>query len=193
MSFSFGDYINSGTDYGTIGNFANDFIQSGNSGADYSSLGDVSSSGFSLGNLPWGKIAQAGGTLGRLASGLMTGMASNKSQQQPDYIFMPRYLGNGLASTQVIDRTKNKQNQLNQILGSGDYLSSLFSPMFNLFGNSQLSKDISNNSGNNGVVANEINKYINQNNTGIQDPSSQYTGELIAQYPWLAKDYGVVY
>ena len=65
--------------------------------------------------------------------------------------------------------------------------------MFNLFGNSQLSKDISNDSGNNGVIANEVNKYINQNNTGIQDPSSQYTGELIAQYPWLAKDYGVVY
>lgn len=67
-----------------------------------------------------------GTVLGRLGSGLGTGIASYQTLGQPDYIFLPRYAGNGLASTTVINNAANKQRQLDQILGAGDYLSSMF-------------------------------------------------------------------
>lgn len=67
-----------------------------------------------------------GKTLGRVGTGIGTGVATYQTQMQPDYMFIPRYMGDGLASTTVIDNTRNKQRQLNQMLGTGDYLGSLF-------------------------------------------------------------------
>ena len=171
-SYNF-DWSYSGSPVGdAIGNY-----MSGNTGSDYSIVGDAinnyvsgedtsSTIGNTFGNINLGNILK---TLGRVGTGLGTGLSAMQSQSQPNYMFIPRYMGDGLASTTVIDTTKNKKDQLNQILGSGDYLSSLFGKGFNLlgggFGGNKLSTlptstdNIYGNS-NYGVIGNAIDDYV---------------------------------
>ena len=154
-----GNYMtdNTGDGYSIVGDAINNYVTNGDAS---SKLGNV------LGNTNWGNVL---GTLGKLGTGIGTGISAYQSQRQPNYMFIPRYIGDGLASTTVIDTTKNKKDQLNQILGAGDYLSSLFGQGFNLlgggFGGNKLSTlptsidNIYENS-NYGVIGNAIDKNV---------------------------------
>lgn len=86
--------------------------------------------GFSLGNLPWGQITNV---LGKLGAGLGSGISAYQSGQQADYIPYTRWLGNGLATTSYINNTANKQNKLDQAVGSGQILGNFPGDLFGLF------------------------------------------------------------
>lgn len=87
------------------------------------------------------KRQQILGNIGRLGTGLATGLASMNTQREPDYLFTTQWLGNGLARTNTIDNKKNKTNNLNRILGSGDYVNSLFNKSLS---GSNFNKDLNN-------------------------------------------------
>lgn len=87
------------------------------------------------------KRQQILGNIGRLGTGLATGLAAMNTQREPDYLFTTQWLGNGLARTNTIDNKKNKSNDLNRILGSGDYVNSLFNKSLS---GSRFNKDLNN-------------------------------------------------
>ena len=72
------------------------------------------------------KRQQILGNIGRLGTGLVTGLSAMQAQRKPDYMITTNWAGNGLARMNMIDNQKNKANNLNRILGSGDYINSLF-------------------------------------------------------------------
>jgi len=130
-SFNYSDLY--GNNYGTVGDSINNFVQ-GNSGSDYSAIGDainnyvnnnssISSTNSAFGGINWGNALRK---LGRIGIGTGTGLAAMSNESKPDYIMKTQWLGNGLANTGLIDQYNKKQKQLNKILGSGDFLSSLF-------------------------------------------------------------------
>lgn len=120
--------------YSLIGNAINDYVGSGDTLGGLSNIGSSTSSagGFNFGSLPWSTII---GTLGKLGSGIGTGVASYQAGNEADYIPYTRWLGNGLAMTGYLNNSQNKQNRLDQAFGAGNMLSSLFSNGFSLFGN----------------------------------------------------------
>ena len=87
------------------------------------------------------KRQQILGNIGRLGTGLATGIAAMQAQSKPDYMFTTNWAGNGLARIGTIDNQKNKANDLNRILGSGDYVSSLFDKSLS---GSKFNKDLNN-------------------------------------------------
>ena len=108
---------------------------------DTSGLADTAGGGFSLGSLPWSKIL---GTVGKLGSGLLSGLAANETQKQPDYFLDTQWLGNGLAKSNIRSNRQEKQNQLDQMFGAGNMLSQLFPAGFGIFGNSSLNTNLGN-------------------------------------------------
>lgn len=108
-----GEYISGNTNdngYSPVGMAIDNYVNSG----DYSnSLNNI------FGNFDWGKI-------GRLGTGLATGLAAMQSQRKPDYTFTSNWAGNGLARMGTIDNQRRKANDLNRVFGAGDYINSLF-------------------------------------------------------------------
>ena len=147
-----GDYVSGNVNdngYSIIGSAIDNYVNNG----DYSNaLGNMFS------NIDWGKI-------GRYATGLGTGLAAIQSQREPDYLFTTQWLGNGLARTNTIDNKKNKSNDLNRILGSGDYVNSLFRG--NLGGTGNLSTNLSSD------IYSDYNPYIS-NGTAIGNAINDY-------------------
>lgn len=148
-----GDYVSGNTtdnNYSLVGGAIDDYVKNG----DYSnSLNNI------FGNFDWGR-------LGRYGTGLATGLASMNTQREPDYLFTTQWLGNGLARTNTIDNKKNKSNDLNRILGSGDYINSLFRGKLGGTGNlsTNLSSDIYSDYNpyisNGSIIGNAINDYM---------------------------------
>ena len=148
-----GDYISGNTNdngYSLIGSAIDDYVKNG----DYSnSLNNI------FGNFDWGR-------LGRYGTGLATGLAAMQAQGKPNYMFTSNWAGNGLARMNTIDNQKNKANNLNRILGSGDYINSLFKG--NLGGTGNLSNlqsasiygDYNPYTSNGTAVGNAINDYM---------------------------------
>jgi hypothetical protein len=87
------------------------------------------------------KRQQILGNIGRLGTGLATGLAAMQAQSKPDYMFTSNWAGNGLARIGTIDNQKNKANNLNRVFGSGDYINSLFGKNLS---SSKFNKDLNN-------------------------------------------------
>ena len=122
-----GNYMtgNTGSDYSIVGDAINNYV----------SGGDTSSAiGSTLGNADWGKIIN---TLGRLGSGIGTGIATFQSQKQPDYYLDTQWLGNGLARSGFRSNKQDKRNMIDQLFGAGNITSNVFGPGYSLFGNSR--------------------------------------------------------
>lgn len=192
-NFSMGDLFGNTGDYGTIAGAIGDNVGGieqgsylGNVIGDYASGGSDGGfggfGGLNLGSLPVGNIL---GTLGRLGSGIGTGVASYQSQKQPNYIPYTRWLGNGLATTGYLNNAANKKNQLDQYVGTGNMLSNLFGQGFSLFGNGKNNEDALSDVSDNGGYAN-LSGDINRNVMGIvQDPDAKDNVNLYARYSWL--------
>ena len=148
-----GDYVSGNmndNNYSIVGDAINNYV---NDGIYSNALGNMFS------NMDWSR-------LGRYGTGLATGLASMGAQSEPNYLFTTQWLGNGLARTNTIDNRKNKSNDLNRILGSGDYINSLFKGK--LGGTDNLSTNLSSDIyggynpyvSNGTVVGNAINDYM---------------------------------
>ena len=83
--------------------------------------------GISLGDgnsTNWGSLIN---TLGRLGSGVLGGLADYQtSSKMSNYMPQTRWLGNGLATTQLMNNMANKQLEKNNAYGNALMLSSLF-------------------------------------------------------------------
>ena len=140
MAFDFLSNIDKYSGGYNIGDLANNTY----SGLDFNyplSAGDMNTLDYSLPysvdtSNAWGnfvdnlndyeKRQQILGNIGRLGTGLVTGLSAMQAQRKPDYMITTNWAGNGLARMNMIDNQKNKANNLNRILGSGDYINSLF-------------------------------------------------------------------
>lgn len=116
-----GNYMtdNTGSDYSIVGDAINNYVTSDNNSSTLGSKLDL------------GKLLN---TVGKLGTGIGTGIAALQNQQQPDYFLDTQWLGNGLAKSNLRSNKQEKQNMLDQIFGAGNMLGSLFGKGYSLFG-----------------------------------------------------------
>ena len=117
-------------------------------------------------NMDLGKLVN---TIGRLGTGLGTGIAALQNQNQPNYILDTHWLGNGLANSSLRSTNKEKQNMLDQIFGAGNMLGNIFGKGYSLFGNNNgnLSTNLSSD------IYSDYNPYIS-NGTAIGNAINDY-------------------
>lgn len=151
-----------------IGNYMTD-----NTGSNYSIVGDAinnytasEGSNPTSYNMDLGKLVN---TIGRLGTGLGTGIAALQNQRQPDYFLDTQWLGNGLAKSNLRSNKQEKQNMLDQIFGAGNMLGSLFGNGYSLFGNNNgsLSTNLSSD------IYSDYNPYIS-NGTAVGNAINDY-------------------